>query len=51
MKPAIIDPRIGNNTDNARRLGVNRMLRNIGSAPSQGATILANDMNYQTQMG
>lgn len=51
MKPAIIDPRVGNNTDNARRLGVNRMLRNTGSAPSQGATILANDMNYQTQMG
>jgi len=51
MTPAIIDPRITRNTANASRLGVNRMLRNTGSAPSQAASILANDTNYQHQMG
>lgn len=51
MTPAIIDPRVTHNTANASRLGVNRTLRNTGSAPSQAASILANDTNYQHQMG
>lgn len=51
IKPAIIDPRVTYNTANAQRLGTNRMLRNTGSAPSQAATILANDANYQNQIG
>ena len=51
MKPAIVDPRNTHNMLTASRLGTNRILRNTGSAPSQAATILANDMNYQQQMG
>lgn len=51
MRPAIIDPRVTHNTLTASRLGTNRMLKNTGSAPSQAASILANDMNYQQQMG
>ena len=51
MRPAIIDPRVTHNTLTAARLGTNRMLRNTGSAPSQAASILANDTNYQQQTG
>lgn len=51
IKPAIIDPRVTYNSMNAQRLGTNRLLANTGATPSKAASILANDMNYQNQMG
>ena len=51
IQPAIIDPRVRENTMNARRLGTNRVLRNTGPSPSQAANILISDANYMGQMG
>lgn len=51
IRPAIIDPRVTENSLNARRLGTNRLLMNTGSTPSRGATILANDANTIGQLG
>lgn len=51
IRPAIIDPRVTYNNMNANRLGTNRLLMNTGASPSRGATILANDNNYISQMG